>query len=77
MMTSVTASKTNWKLKIKFLKHTIPSFVLRNRVYYPYLHVLRVRRAGHVAVDLLGRRLVLRLELRLDVRSGLAVLLRA
>ncbi len=39
------------------------------------LHVLRVRRARHVAVDLLRRRLVLSLELRLDVRSSLAVLL--
>ncbi len=41
------------------------------------LHVLGVGGAGHVAVDLLRRRLVLRLELRLDVRRGLAVLLRA
>ena len=40
------------------------------------LDVLRVGGARHVAVDLLRRRLVLRLELRLDVRRGLAVLLR-
>ena len=40
------------------------------------LDVLRVGGARHVAVDLLRRRLVLRLELRLDVRRGFAVLLR-
>ena len=40
------------------------------------LDVLRVGGARHVAVDLLRRRLVLRLELRLDVRRSLAVLLR-
>ena len=40
------------------------------------LDVLRVGGARHVAVDLLRRRLVLRLELRLDVRRRLAVLLR-
>ena len=40
------------------------------------LDVLRVCGARHVAVDLLRRRLVLRLELRLDVRRSLAVLLR-
>lgn len=39
------------------------------------LDVLRVCGAGHVAVDLLGRRLVLRLELGLDVGRSLAILL--
>ena len=39
------------------------------------LDVLRVGGAGHVAVDLLRRALVLRLELRLDVGRRLAVLL--
>jgi len=41
------------------------------------LDVLRVGGAGHVAVDLLGRRLVLGLELGLDVGRRFAVLLRA
>ena len=41
------------------------------------LDVLRVRGAGHVAVDLLRRRLVLGLELGLDVGRRLTVLLRA
>lgn len=40
------------------------------------LDVVGVGGARHVAVDLLGGRLVLRLELGLDVRSRLAVLLR-
>ncbi len=40
------------------------------------LHVLGVGGAGHVAVDLLRRGLVLRLELSLDVRGSFAVLLR-
>ena len=39
------------------------------------LHVLRVGGARHVAVNLLRRRLVLRLELRLDVRGRLPVFL--
>ena len=39
------------------------------------LDVLRVGGAGHVAVDLLRRALVLRLELRLDVGRRLAVFL--
>ena len=39
------------------------------------LYVLSVGGAGHVAVDLLRRALVLRLELRLDVGRRLAVLL--
>lgn len=41
------------------------------------LYVVGVGGAGHVAVDLLGGGLVLGLELRLDVRGRLAVLLRA
>ena len=41
------------------------------------LNVLSVGGAGHVAVDLLGGGLVLRLELGLDERRGLAVLLGA
>jgi len=40
------------------------------------LHVLGVGGAGHVTVDLLGGRLVLGLELGLDVGGSLAVLLR-
>ena len=41
------------------------------------LYVLSVGGAGHVTVDLLGGRLVLRLELSLDVGCGLSVLLGA
>ena len=41
------------------------------------LYVLSVSGAGHVTVDLLGGRLVLRLELSLDVGCGLSVLLGA
>lgn len=40
------------------------------------LDVVRVRRARHVTVNFFGCRLVLRLELGLDVRRRLAVLLR-
>ena len=41
------------------------------------LYVLSVSGAGHVTVDLLGGRLVLRLELSLDVGCCLSVLLGA
>ena len=41
------------------------------------LDVLRVGGARHVAIDLLRRRFVLRLELGLDVSSGFSVFLRA
>lgn len=41
------------------------------------LYVVRIRCARHVAVDFFGCRFVLRLELRLDVGSCLAVFLRA
>lgn len=41
------------------------------------LNVVGVSGAGHVAVDLLRGRLVLRFELGLDVSGRLAVLLRA
>lgn len=40
------------------------------------LYVVGVGGAGHVAVDFLGRGFVLSLELGLDVRGRLAVLLR-
>lgn len=41
------------------------------------LNVIRVRGARHVAIDLLRRGFVLRLELCLDVRGRLSVLLSA